>query len=129
MGKKRIQDFYLPEQVSRNKDYKNKRLISYEGKLGFICLSPSGMLELWCIENTINHFWRKEQEVEIENMKRVMNYPTPIDFYNNDVIVLEGFNGIVFYKQQNASSHLVKLDKLNCPIDIFPFCSDVESIN
>lgn len=46
-----------------------------EGNLGFICLSPSETLELWCIENTINHAWRKKQEVETENIKKVMNYP------------------------------------------------------
>uniref|UniRef100_M1DDV4 F-box associated beta-propeller type 3 domain-containing protein n=1 Tax=Solanum tuberosum TaxID=4113 RepID=M1DDV4_SOLTU len=121
--------FFLPEQAAQNKNYKNKKLISYEGKLGFICLSPSEILELWCIENTINHVWRKEQEVETENIKRVTNYPSPIDFYNNDVIVMEGSNGSVFYEQQNASLHLVKSDKLYGPIEVFPFCSDVEPIN
>ncbi|KAG5570203.1 hypothetical protein H5410_059969 [Solanum commersonii] len=90
-------------------------------QLGFICLSPSEILELWCIENTINHVWRKEQKVETENIKRVMNYPSPIDFYYNDVIVMEGSNGSVFYKQQNASLHLVNSDKLYCPIEVFLF--------
>lgn len=114
--------------MSQNKNYKNRKLISYGGKLGFICLSPSEILELWCIENTINHVWRKEQEVETENVKRVMNYPSPIEFYNNDVIVMEGSNGSMFYKPQNASLHLVNSHKLYCPIEVFPFCSEVVPI-
>ncbi|KAG5570213.1 hypothetical protein H5410_059979 [Solanum commersonii] len=121
--------FYLPQQVSQNKNYKTKKLISYEGTLGFICLSPSEIPELWSIENTINHVWRKEQEVKAENVKRVINYSSPIDFYNNNVIVMEGSNGSVFYKPQNESLHLVNSHKLYRPIEVFPFCSDVEPIN
>ncbi|KAM3326804.1 F-box protein like [Capsicum chacoense] len=128
-GEEAYPRFYLPEQVARNEDYTLKKIISYEGKLGFICLSPSGILELWCIDNRINHFWRKEQEVETENIKRVTNYPSPIDFYNSDVILLMGFNVFIFYKKQNANLHVVELDRLNCPTEIFPFCSDVEPIN
>lgn len=75
-GEEAYPRFNLPNQVSQNKDYKDKKLISYDrkGKLRFICLSPSETLELWCIENTINHVWRKKQEVETENIKKVMNY-------------------------------------------------------
>ncbi|KAG5570198.1 hypothetical protein H5410_059964 [Solanum commersonii] len=100
-GEEAYPRFYLPEQVSQNKNYKNKKLISYEGKYLFVCL--------------------QDQEVETENIKRVTNYPSPI--------VMEGSNGSVFYKQQNESLHLVNSHKLYCPIEVFSFCSDVQSIN
>lgn len=67
-------------------------------------------------------------EVEIKNIKRVANYESLIDFYNNDIIMLEGFNVSLFNKKQNASLHVVELDKLDHPTEIFLFCSDVETI-
>ncbi|XP_059277770.1 F-box protein At5g41720-like [Lycium ferocissimum] len=87
-GEEAYPRFELPEQVTQNEDCKYKKLISYEGKLRLICFSWSEILELWCIENTRNPFWTKEKEVEIESIKRVTNYPSPIDFYNNEIVLL-----------------------------------------
>ncbi|KAG5570194.1 hypothetical protein H5410_059960 [Solanum commersonii] len=74
-------------------------------------------------------FGGRNKKLRLKTSRGGVNYPSPIDSYNNDVIVMEGSNGSVFYKQQNASLHLVNSHKLYCLIEVFPFCSDVEPIN
>ncbi|OIT31731.1 PREDICTED: uncharacterized protein LOC109208303 [Nicotiana attenuata] len=126
-GKEARPRFLLPEPVIENKDYTDKKLVEYEGKLEFSCLSPNEMLELWCIDNARNHMWNKEKEVDVETVKSVIKYPSPVDFYDSDIALMMGLNKLMLYNEQNSSFDVVKLDRSNYS-EIFPFRSDRELI-
>ncbi|XP_009801397.1 F-box protein At5g49610-like [Nicotiana tabacum] len=126
-GEEAFSRFSLPKPALEYKDYGYNQLVEYKGKLGFTCLSPKGM-ELWVFENG-NQSWELKKEVDIEILKKVTNYPSSIGFYNADIALMKDYYEVIFYKLQDKSFNVVKLDKCHKVDEIFPFRSDLEPLD
>ncbi|MCD7452984.1 hypothetical protein HAX54_019043 [Datura stramonium] len=129
-GEEAFPRFSLPKPPAfdKYKDYyPYNQLVEYKGKLGFTCLSPKGM-ELWVFNNG-NQVWELKKEVDVETVKGVTKFPTPVGFYNADIALMKDYYEVIFYKLQDKSFNVVKLDKCPNVQEIFPFRSDLEPID
>ncbi|XP_059310359.1 uncharacterized protein LOC132061600 [Lycium ferocissimum] len=119
--------FSLPKPAFEYEDYRYNQLMEYNGKLGFTCLSPKGM-KLWVFENG-RQVWELKKEVDIETVYGMTKFPTPVGFYNADIALMKDYYQVIFYKLQDKSFNVVKLDKCPTVQEIFPFRSDLEPID
>ncbi|KAK4337962.1 hypothetical protein RND71_042449 [Anisodus tanguticus] len=127
-GEEAFPTFSLPNQAFEYKDYRDEQLVECNGKLGFSCLSPKGM-ELWFFENG-RQVWEFKKEIDIETIKGVTKFPTPVGFYNADIALMKDYYEFIFYKIQDKSFNVVKLDKCRPTVQqILPFRSDLEPID
>ncbi|KAK6785520.1 hypothetical protein RDI58_018975 [Solanum bulbocastanum] len=126
-GEEAFPRFSLPNQAFDYEDYRYNQLVEYNGKLGFICLSPRG-IGLWVFENE-NHVWELKQEVGIESIKEMTNFPTPSGIYNAGIALMKDYYKVYFYKLQDKSFNEVKLNKCRGVQEVFPFRSDLEPVD
>ncbi|XP_060189341.1 putative F-box protein At1g12855 [Lycium barbarum] len=126
-GEEAFPRFSLPNPAFEYNDYQYNQLVEYNGKLGLTCLSPKGM-ELWVFENG-RQVWELKKEVDIETIKGVTQFPTPVGFYNADIALTKDYYEVIFYKLQDKSFNVVKLDKCHTVQEIFPFRSDLEPLD
>ncbi|XP_055823263.1 F-box protein At5g49610-like [Solanum dulcamara] len=126
-GEEAFPRFALPNEALDYEDYRYNQLVEYNGKLGFTCLSPRGM-GIWVFENE-NHVWELKQEVDIETILGVTNFPTPVGIYNAGIALMMDYYQVFFYKLQDKSFNKVKLDKCRAVQEIFPFRSDLEPVD
>lgn len=125
-----IHKFPLPEPVHKNKSYKFKRLLEYTGKLGFACLTEQRNMELWIAEDRRNKSkWTKKMAVNLENINKIVMFPYPAGFCNEDIAFVIAYKEVVFYKLQDCSYNIVQLDGQMHAMECFQFRSDLEPVN
>ncbi|KAI3453718.1 hypothetical protein Pfo_010381 [Paulownia fortunei] len=123
--------FCLPEPAYKNYAYKHKRLVEYQGRLGFSCLlAEDGIMELWLTDGPRNYQWTKKMAVNIASLERSVKYPSPVGFYNGEIAFIRTLHEVIFYKLQDSSFTKVELDfDLRYAHEYFQFRSDLEPVS
>lgn len=100
-------------ELSNDEGYEKKRIVEYNGKLGFSCEYKSEKLLLWWLEDRRNSTWKMKKVVRIDKAEKRL-----IGCSLADMALMIGYRLQVYERSG-----------LYYPMDVFPFRSDCEAVN
>ncbi|KAG8382228.1 hypothetical protein BUALT_Bualt05G0054900 [Buddleja alternifolia] len=130
-SKETFDKFSLP--THKNSFYKSKKLVEYNGRLGFTCTTEDGNMELWLRDNENSKNidgWSRKMDLGMECVEKILKYPSPAGFCNGEIAFLKGVGEVAFYNFRNCSFNKVDLDYgLRDAHEVFHFRSDLEPVD
>ncbi|XAR50124.1 hypothetical protein NMG60_11004365 [Bertholletia excelsa] len=122
--------FGLPASVYLEKDefrFWSKKLIEYEGRLGFVCKDEVD--RSWLLWVRKNYEWGKQKQFIAELVEDKEPLSSLVAFCGTDVAIFQGVCGVFFYWFQSSSLSEVKIPGLwLARREVFPFRSDLEPV-
>lgn len=120
--------FSSPEPSHNLKVYPYRKLVKFEGKLGFACKQCNGFWEIWVL--TADKSWEKTYVLDKKDDTRRMSLEA---LYDSDTSVMFDYNIVLFHRFKgdnniNNDDHIQKVRSRRPPYQRFVFRSDYEPI-